>query len=85
MKAIILVSSIFYLLGLKISNNIDLFKKNITSNTEVTKQIIAPDSKNNKSFVLTEKDNNVSDSNANSTRSTGSSELVAPLVNNTVE
>jgi hypothetical protein len=30
MKAIVLVSSIFYMLGLKIGQNADLFKKNIS-------------------------------------------------------
>lgn len=36
MKAIILVSSIFYILGLKISNKIDLLKKDIHPSHSIT-------------------------------------------------
>jgi len=39
MKAIILISSIFYILGLKISNKIDLVKKSNPVDTIITKQI----------------------------------------------
>ena len=46
MKAIILISSIFYILGLKISNKIDLVKKSNPVDTIITNQIIsAPSSK----------------------------------------
>lgn len=39
MKAIILISSIFYILGLKISNKIELIKKTNPVDTIVTKTI----------------------------------------------
>lgn len=39
MKAIILISSIFYILGLKISNKIELVKKSNPMDTIVTKTI----------------------------------------------
>lgn len=39
MKAIILISSIFYILGLKISSNIDLVKKSIPVNKISTNKI----------------------------------------------
>ena len=41
MKAIILISSIFYILGLKISNQIDLVKKCNPVDTIITNKIIA--------------------------------------------
>lgn len=40
MKAIILISSIFYILGLKISNHIDLVKKSNPVDTLITNKII---------------------------------------------
>jgi len=51
MKAIILISSIFYILGLKISNKIDLFKRH---QPEVKKVIIqnANSKTNEKSIEL---------------------------------
>jgi len=39
MKAIILISSIFYILGLKISNHIDLVKKSNPVDTLITNKI----------------------------------------------
>lgn len=39
MKAIILISSIFYILGLKISNKIDLVKKSNPVDTIITNKI----------------------------------------------
>jgi hypothetical protein len=39
MKAIILISSIFYILGLKISNQIDLVKKSNPVDTIITNKI----------------------------------------------
>lgn len=42
MKAIILISSIFYILGLKISNQIDLVKKSNPADTVIINKIISP-------------------------------------------
>jgi len=39
MKAIILISSIFYILGLKIGNKIDLVKKNNPAEKIVTEEV----------------------------------------------
>lgn len=39
MKAIILISSIFYILGLKISNKIDLIKKHAPAEKTITQTI----------------------------------------------
>ena len=46
MKALILVSSIFYLLGVKISHHIDLFKRS-SKNEEIRAHEIAPSKKLN--------------------------------------
>jgi hypothetical protein len=40
MKAIILISSIFYILGLKISNKIDFIKKSNPVETIITNKIV---------------------------------------------
>lgn len=40
MKAIILISSIFYILGLKISNKIDFIKKSNPVETVITNKIL---------------------------------------------
>lgn len=41
MKAIILISSIFYILGLKFSNQIELVKKSNPADTIITNHIIS--------------------------------------------
>lgn len=45
MKAIILISSIFYLLGLKISHKIDLIKKGSPADKVITNKVVAPEKK----------------------------------------
>ena len=47
MKAIILISSIFYILGLKISNKIDLVKKNTQVDKVITNKVTTAPASNN--------------------------------------
>lgn len=50
MKALILISSIFYILGLKISNKIDLVKKSNPVEKIITHKVEATDSEKNATF-----------------------------------
>jgi len=50
MKAFILISSIFYILGLKISNKIDLVKKSNPVEKIITHKVKTTESEENASF-----------------------------------
>ncbi len=76
MKAIILISSLFYLLGLKISNTVDIFKKTRASETIITKQpVISNEDGANASFKTEIKKLGAT---CDSTETSGSSESFAP-------
>lgn len=85
MKAIILVSSIFYLLGLTISNNINIFKKGNSSGTEVTKQIIDPVQSSKNAYFGKEIKTTDTKSDQDSTKNSGSSKMVAPFSEKGIE
>ncbi|HBL77552.1 MAG: hypothetical protein A2W90_15820 [Bacteroidetes bacterium GWF2_42_66] len=76
MKYIILTSSIFYLLGLKFTSNIDLNAKFQTDTVQTKKEIILPpkELKEERPKGMTEKKDSVT------TVSGGSNELLAPYV-----
>ena len=50
MKALILISSIFYILGLKISNKIDLVKKSNPVEKIITNKVETTESEKNATF-----------------------------------
>ncbi|MDX8339335.1 hypothetical protein SLH46_09095 [Draconibacterium sp. IB214405] len=50
MKAIILISSIFYILGLKVSNTIDLVKKSNPTEKIITHKVQAAEPEKNATF-----------------------------------
>ncbi len=56
MKAIILMSSIFYLLGLKISNQIDLVKKTCPADTVITHSVTPGFNESSIDFSTAEKE-----------------------------
>lgn len=63
MKAIILVSSIFYILGLKISNKIDLVKKTSRADTTISQTVVVPQLNPKQiDFTTAEKELNVAES-----------------------
>lgn len=63
MKAIILVSSIFYILGLKISNKIDLVKKTSPADTTISQTVVVPQLNPKQiDFTTAEKELNVAES-----------------------
>ena len=76
MKYIILTSSIFYLLGLKFTSNIDLNAKFQTDTVQTKKEIILPpkELKEERPKGMTEKKDSVT------TVSGGSNELLAPYL-----
>lgn len=63
MKAIILVSSIFYILGLKISNKIDLVKKTSRADTTISQTVVVPQlNRKQIDFTTAEKELNAAES-----------------------
>lgn len=57
MKAIILISSIFYILGLKVSNKIDLVKKNSTVEKIITHKVKVTEPEKNANFEMDNEEN----------------------------
>jgi len=77
MKAIILVSSIFYLLGLKISNTVDVIKKT-TLTPVVTNKLDSPEKPGVNARFHHELKQADKKTDPDSLRVSGSSQLMAP-------
>ena len=77
MKAILLVSSIFYLLGLKISNTVDIFKRDSNVEPVVLDQPVSKDETKNASYT---KELKAVPTEPDSTSVSGSNQALAPKV-----
>ncbi len=78
MKALILVSSIFYLLGLKISNTVDIFKNHGTVEPIIMKQpVVQKDETKNTTYS---KELKAVPLEPDSTSVSGSNQALAPKV-----
>lgn len=86
MKAIFLISSIFYLLGLKLGNNAEWLKKAAPADTVVIKQAL-PVQKIEKAVQFNSVSTKVKTENndKDTTQNSGSSKIVAPADNQEVK